>query len=57
MPKAKRRFTDYEIREMWKSWGGSFHGPHVETATMPETNFFAMMRAILNKDLPTPRQS
>lgn len=41
-------FTDTEIREMWCAWGGSFHGPNVEHATMPETNFLKLMQAILS---------
>lgn len=51
MPK-KHKFTDAEIRDMWRDWGGSFHGPNVEHAMMPEANWLKLMRAILNGDLP-----
>src|SRR5436190_928265 len=28
--------TDDELRQLWRRAGGRFHGPNVETGTMPE---------------------
>ncbi len=36
--------TDEQIRTLWKSKGGSFHGPIVETATIPEERLFEIFR-------------
>lgn len=39
--------SDDELREAWRNAGGSFHGPHVETGTMPETELFVFLRGML----------
>ncbi len=36
--------TDDELRDLWKNAGGLFHGPHVETGTMPEATLLPMLR-------------
>lgn len=38
--------TDFELRERWRAAGGSFHGPCVETGTMPEAQLFPFLRAL-----------
>lgn len=37
-------FSDFDIRRMWRAAGGDFHGPNIETATMPEANLFRWLR-------------
>jgi hypothetical protein len=39
--------TDDEIRTIWRSKGGSFHGPHIETGTMPEAQLLPFLRELL----------
>jgi len=41
--------TDEDIRKMWREAGGSFHGPNVEHATMPEALFLPYMRALYER--------
>ena len=36
--------TDFELRERWRAAGGSFHGPCVETGTMPEEQLLPFLR-------------
>ncbi len=52
MPKKQKKWTDAEIEFMWKDWGGDFHGPNIEHASMPKDNLMKLFRAILNRDLP-----
>lgn len=40
-------WTDDMLRAWWKSNGGSFHGPHVETGTMPEEKLLPLLRDLL----------
>jgi len=35
---------DFELRERWRAAGGSFHGPCVETGTMPEAQLLPFLR-------------
>ncbi len=42
----KQAKTDDYYRQLWKKHGGSFHGPRVETATMPEADWLKFMRLI-----------
>jgi hypothetical protein len=39
--------NNHEIREAWRKAGGSFHGPIVETATMPEAAMFDFVRGLI----------
>lgn len=39
--------TDETLREFWRRNGGSFHGPNVETGTMPEAKLLPMMRKLI----------
>lgn len=39
--------SDQEIRKFWKAAGGSFHGPNVETATIPEQKLFWFVRDLI----------
>jgi hypothetical protein len=41
-----RWFSDADLRRMWRAAGGEFHGPHVETGTMPEANLFRFLREL-----------
>jgi hypothetical protein len=46
--------NDAELRALWRKHGGSFHGPRVETATMPEHQWLTFMREILATAAPAP---
>ncbi len=35
--------TPETLRQLWRDAGGRFHGPRVETGTMPETLLLAML--------------
>jgi len=39
--------SDDDIRKLWREKGGSFHGPNVETGTMPETQLLLFLRELL----------
>ncbi len=39
--------SDQWLRDKWQQAGGGFHGPHIETATMPEKALFAFLRGLL----------
>lgn len=39
--------TDEDIRALWRSKGGKFHGPHIETGTMPEAQLLPFLRELL----------
>lgn len=39
--------SDDDLRAMWRQHGGMFHGPLIETGTMPEAKLLAFLRAIL----------
>lgn len=41
------KYTDVHLREIWKNNGGMFHGPHIETGTMPESKLLPMLKAHL----------
>jgi hypothetical protein len=38
--------TDDELRAKWREAGGSFHGPNVETGTMPEVELIQFLRSL-----------
>jgi hypothetical protein len=39
--------TDDELRQMWRGAGGEFHGPNVETGTMPEAALLPFLRKLV----------
>lgn len=39
--------TDEDLRKIWRDAGGSFHGPHVETGTMPEAKLLPFLRVLV----------
>lgn len=41
--------TPDAIWKLWRDAGGSFHGPHVEHATMPESDFLPFMERLLQE--------
>lgn len=46
-PKAvAANWTDADLCRMWKAAGGSFHGPHIETGTMPESKLLPFLRSL-----------
>ena len=40
--------SDSELREMWRQAGGKFHGPMVETGTMPESQLLPFLRELIH---------
>lgn len=41
--------TDAQLRAWWRGRGGSFHGPRVETATMPEAQLLPALRSLMEE--------
>ena len=39
--------SDEELREIWRKKGGSFHGPNIETGTMPESILLPWLRELI----------
>lgn len=39
--------TDDELRAFWRKYGGSFHGPNIETGTMPEAALLPLLRYLI----------
>ena len=39
--------TDDEIRDLWRSKGGNFHGPIIEIGTMPESLLLPFIRELI----------
>ncbi|RWO57266.1 Lar family restriction alleviation protein [Mesorhizobium sp.] len=46
---AVKGLTDAEIKKLWRQNGGSQHGPHVETYTIPEVGFFGFVVDMENR--------
>lgn len=44
--------TDPELRVAWRRAGGSFHGPNVETGTMPEVKLLKFLRELAQRGEP-----
>ncbi len=42
-----RGITDDSLRALWRQSGGSFHGPNVETGTIPEANLLPLLRKFM----------
>ncbi len=41
--------TDDQLRKLWKDAGGSFHGPNIETGSMPEALLLPLLRKLVAK--------
>lgn len=39
--------NDDQIRALWRSKGGEFHGPNIETGCMPEAQLLPFLRSLL----------
>lgn len=39
--------TDNALREFWRSKGGDFHGPFIETGAMPESKLLPFLRELM----------
>lgn len=46
--KATKSDDDFQ-REFWKQQGGDFHGPNIETGTMPEVKLLPLLRKLRKK--------
>ncbi len=40
---------DDVLRNLWRQAGGSFHGPNIETGTMPEAKLLPFLRGLMVK--------
>lgn len=45
--KEVSNLTDDDIRKLWKTNGGDFFGPHIETGSMPEEKLLPLLRQML----------
>lgn len=43
-----------DLRKLWRDAGGSFHGPNVETGTMPEATLLPFLRKLVMVDAHHP---
>lgn len=43
---GSNRFTDEQLRSLWHAAGGRFHGPNIETGTMPEASLLPFLRQL-----------
>jgi hypothetical protein len=43
----KRMITYHELIGLWRAAGGRFHGPNVETGTMPEAMLLPFLQALV----------
>ncbi len=49
---ADLTFEEYlDVRQFWRHLGGSFHGPNVETATIPEAKLLRLLLAVQDAGL------
>ena len=44
-------YSDDELRSLWRSAGGSFHGPNVEHGTMPEDKLLSFLRSVIDTSI------
>lgn len=44
---------DKTLRAMWRAKGGEFHGPNVETGTMPEIQLLQFLRSLVGPSHPS----
>lgn len=42
-----KTMTDHELRDFWRKAGGNFHGPYIETGTMPESQLLPFLRSLV----------
>jgi hypothetical protein len=42
--------TDSELRDLWRKAGGNFHGPRIETGTMPEAALLPFLRGLVTAE-------
>lgn len=46
---ANAALSDDDLRQLWRDAGGSFHGPRVETGTMPEEKLLPFLRGLVGE--------
>jgi hypothetical protein len=46
MSNVPQDVTNDELRQLWKEAGGEFHGPNIETGTMPESKLLPFLRQL-----------
>lgn len=61
---SANELSDQDLRALWRAAGGGFHGPNIETGTMPESLLLPFLRSLrsaretdsvsLSGALPTP---
>lgn len=45
--------SDKTVKACWELWGGSFHGPNVETATIEEKRMYSFARDMYRRGIAT----
>ncbi len=38
-----------KVLDLWKKHGGDIHGPHIETVTIPESQFYKFLEEFLHE--------
>lgn len=56
-PRHVFEVTDDALRELWRAHGGNFHGPNVETGTMPEAKLLPFLRSLGARPAMEPSES
>jgi hypothetical protein len=49
--------TDDDLRAIWRNKGGDFHGPRIETGTMPEYKLLPFLRELMQSPQPAPKHT
>lgn len=49
MSENEKALSDDDLRRLWRAVGGRFHGPRVETGTMPEAKLLPFLRSLLSR--------
>lgn len=40
----------HELTDLWRKFGGKFHGPNIETGTMPESILMPFLQTLVGPD-------
>lgn len=51
-PSAPQKTEDWDLRDLWRNAGGSFHGPNVEHGSMPEEKLLPFLRSLVIRPEP-----
>jgi hypothetical protein len=51
------KISDKAVREAWEYWGGEFHGPNIETATIEKKRMFSFAREMYREGIASAKES